>query len=446
MSFVYELNKKLVSADTAARVVKSGDWVEYSHFACVPRVMDEALARRRDELENVKIRACTSLIAPRVCQVDPEQKHFIYNSWHMSGAERKLHDQGLCTYIPFFFGECPDIYYRYLEPDVAIMQVTPMDKHGAFNFSAACSYSKAVCDKSRVVILEVNDRMPVCLGGNHESVHISEVDYVVEGLSEPLLELPNPKINEEDKKIAALIMEELEDGACLQLGIGGIPNSVGAMIAESDLKDLGVHTEILAESFVDMYEAGRITGACKNIDRYKMVYTFAMGTSRLYEFLDNNTSCAIYPVNYSNNPMIICRNDKVMAINSALEIDLYGQVASESVGTRHISGTGGQMDYILGAWYSRGGKGFICLTSTYTDHLGKVHSRIKPTLDPGTIVSCHRCAINYVVTEYGIAQLKGLSNWERAEALINIAHPSFRDELVAAAKKMGIWNPTNKLP
>lgn len=445
MSFTEEYQRKLVPAEEAAKVVKSGDWVEYSHFACAPPVMDEALARRKDELFGVKIRAVTTLFRPKVCTVDPEGTHFIYNSWHMSGAERKLHDEGLCTYIPIFYCEVPQYYQRYLEPDVAIMQVAPMDKHGFFNFGPSNSFQKAQCDRAKTVIVEVNEQMPVCLGGSHESIHISQVDYIVEGISKPLPQVPNPVITETDKVIASLVMEEIEDGACLQLGIGGMPNAVGKMIAESDLKDLGVHTEMLADSYVDMYESGRITNARKTVDRGKMVYTFAMGTSKLYEFLDKNPMLASYPVDYTNNPFIVAQNDKVVAINNALEVDLYGQVASESSGTRHISGTGGQFDFIYGAFRSQGGKGFICLTSTYTDKDGNLQSRIRPTLTPGTIVTCPRSATFYVITEYGKAMLKGLSNWERAEALINIAHPKFRDELVEEARKMNIWKATNKL-
>lgn len=445
MSYMEEYKRKLVSAAEAVKHVKSGDWVEYSHFACAPPVLDEALSLRKDELTEVKIRACTTLFTPKVCLADPEGKHFIYNSWHLSGAERKMHDKGVCTYIPFNYGESPDIYDRYIEPDVAMIQVTPMDQHGFFNFSTSCSFEKLVCEKSKIVIVEVNDQMPVCLGGNNESVHISEIDYIVETAGRPLIQIPNPVITDTDNAIARIILEEMEDGACLQLGIGGMPNAVGKMIAESDLKNLGVHTEILVESYVDMYEAGRITGACKTLDRYKMVYTFAMGTSRLYDFMHNNPLLAAYPVSYTNSPFVIAQNDKVTSINNALEVDLYGQAASESSGFRHITGTGGQFEFIYGSWHSKGGKGFICLTSTYKDKEGNLKSRIVPTLSPGTIVTLPRSATFYVVTEYGTAMLKGLSNWERAEALIRIAHPDLREGLIKDAERMNIWKPTNKL-
>ena len=208
-------------------------------------------------------------------------------------------------------------------------------------------------------------------------------------------------------------MKEIEDGACIQLGIGGLPNVIGSMLAESDLKDLGIHTEMLVDSMVDLYNEGKVTGNCKTIDRFKMVYTFAMGTNKLYEFLHNNPACASYPVNYTNDPRIIGVNSKVVAINNAIEVDLFGQVCSESVGTAHISGTGGQFDFIFGAFNSRGGKGIIGISSTFSDKNGKLHSRIVPTLRPGSIVTVPRSIVQYVATEFGIVQLKGKSTWER---------------------------------
>jgi acyl-CoA hydrolase len=238
-------------------------------------------------------------------------------------------------------------------------------------------------------------------------------------------------------------MNEIEDGACLQLGIGGLPNVIGSMLAESDLKDLGIHTEMLVDSMVDLYNEGKVTGNCKTIDRFKMVYTFAMGTNKLYEFLHNNPACASYPVNYTNDPRIIAVNSKVVAINNAIEVDLFGQVCSESVGTAHISGTGGQFDFIFGAFNSRGGKGIIGISSTFSDKNGKLHSRIVPTLRPGSIVTVPRSIVQYVATEFGIVQLKGKSTWERTEALISIAHPMFRDELISQARDMKIWLDRN---
>jgi acyl-CoA hydrolase len=247
-----------------------------------------------------------------------------------------------------------------------------------------------------------------------------------------------------DEAIASLIVSQIEDGSCLQLGIGGMPNAVGKLIARSDVRDLGVHTEMLADAYLDMYEAGRITNARKALDQGKMTYTFALGSRRLYDFLHDNPACASYPVDYTNRLVHISANDKVVSINNALEVDLYGQVSSESSGFRHITGTGGQFDFAYGAYHSQGGKSFICLSSTVADAKGTVRSRIRPFFSPGTVVTLPRTITHHVVTEYGIACLKGKSTWERAEALIEIAHPDFRDELVREAEKMRVWSPANR--
>lgn len=441
----WQYKQKLITADQAAAMVKSGDRIWYSEFAMFPETLDEALAKRIDELENLRIRSVSYTKVPKIVELDPERNHVIMEDWHFSRVSRSLHDKGLCNYIPISYHQGPRIVKKYDEVDYAFVMVAPVDPKGFFNLGTSNSVTPAYLTKAKKIIVEVNNSVPICLGGNSESIHISQVDYIVEGKNSPLFELPPAKPTEKDYIIAEYIMKEIEDGATLQLGIGGLPNVIGEKIAKSDLKDLGVHTEMLVDSFVDMYNAGRLTGARKNIDKYKMVYTFAMGTSKLYSFLDNNPMCAIYPVNYTNDPRIIALNDKVVAINSAVEIDLFSQVCSESSGTRHISGTGGQLDFIFGAFASRGGKGFICLNSTYTDKNGVVHSRIRPTLSPGSIVTVPRSIVHYVVTEYGIVQLKGKSTWERAEALISIAHPDFRDELVKAAEEMNIWTRTNKI-
>jgi acyl-CoA hydrolase len=254
------------------------------------------------------------------------------------------------------------------------------------------------------------------------------------------MEVPPAKPSDTDYQIAEHIMKEIEDGSCLQLGIGGLPNVIGKLIAESDLRDLGIHTEMLVDSMVDLYEAGKVTGNFKTIDRFKMVYTFAMGTKKLYDFLDNNPACASYPVNYTNDPRAIAINSRVVGINNAIEIDLFSQVCSESSGTRQITGTGGQLDFIFGAFNSKGGKGIIALSSTFKDKDGTLKSRIVPTLTPGAIVTVPRSITQYVATEFGIVQLKGKSTWDRAKALISIAHPDFRDELTRQAKDMKIWD------
>jgi acyl-CoA hydrolase len=293
------------------------------------------------------------------------------------------------------------------------------------------------------VILEVNPALPICLGGREEAVHISEVDFVVEA-DWDVPELPAATPSDVDQRIARLIMGEIEDGSCLQLGIGGMPNAVGTMIAQSGLKDLGIHTEMFCDSMVELAETGRVTGARKTLDRFKIVYTFCLGTKRAYDFVNQNPGCASYSVDYTNDPFVIAQNEKVVAINSCVEMDLFGQVCSESAGTRQISGTGGQVDFTYGAYRSRGGKAFLCMSSTY-DRQGTVVSRIKPLLTEGAIVTVPRSFVSYVVTEHGKANLKGMSTWQRAEAIISLAHPAFREDLTKDAERMRIWRRSNRV-
>lgn len=440
-----QYKEKLRTAEEAVKIVKSGDTIFCGEFINVPVALDEALSKRVSELENINLRGVCVSKRLKSIEADPERKHLIYDDWHFGGMNRKYHGKRLANYIPLTYHQGPRIINNYLEADVVFVQVGSMDEKGFFNYGTVNSLTYSHCHKAKKIIVEVNNSSPTCLGGTHESIHISQVDYVVEGNNDPVMQLKAAPPSDVDQGIAQYVMKEIEDGSCLQLGIGGLPNVVGSLIANSDLKDLGVHTEMMVDSYVDMYEAGRITGACKSIDQYKMVYTFAMGTNKLYDFLDENPMCASYPVNYTNDPRVIAMNDKVVAINNALEVDLYSQVASESSGFRQISGTGGQLDFIFGAFNSKGGKGLICISSTYTDKEGKKHSRIRPTLDPGTIITVPRSITHYVITEYGIAQMKGKSTWQRAEALIDIAHPDFRDELIKKADEMNIWVKSNKL-
>jgi acyl-CoA hydrolase len=343
------------------------------------------------------------------------------------------------------FSELPRYIREHIEPiNVAMLQVGPMDKHGYFNFGPQNIHSKAVCDRANTVIVEINEKMPRCLGGYEEAIHISQVDFIVLGSNPDLVELPVIEPTEMDKKAAQFIIEEMEDECCLQLGIGGMPNAVGNLVAGSDLKNLGCHTEMMVSSYIEMYETGRLTNLKKNINVGKMVYSFALGNKKLYEFIDDNPQCASFPVNYTNTPSVASMNDKLISINSAVEVDLYGQVCAESSGTRMISGTGGQLDFVIAAYESKGGKSIICLPSCYTGRDGVIRSRIVPTLTPGAIVTDPRSVAQYIVTEYGKYQMKGMTVWQRAEGLINLAHPDYRDDLVKAAERQGIWRGSNR--
>lgn len=447
MGFTELYNQKLVSAEEAVKVVKSGDWVDYAWCTATPVALDKALAARANELTDVKVRGGVLMWAPEIFKVENPAEHFIWNSWHMSGVERKHIATGASFYAPIRYSELPR-YYRDSEcpSDVVMMQVAPMDQHGYFNFGPSASHLTAVCERAKTIIVEVNENIPQCLGGFEHCIHISQVDMIVQGDNPPIAQLPaGGAATEVDQAVAKLIVEEIPNGACLQLGIGGMPNAVGSLIADSDLKDLGVHTEMYVDAFVDIAKAGKINGSKKNIDRFRQTYAFGAGTQKLYDYLDNNPACMSAPVDYTNDVRVISSIDNFMSINNAVDFDLFGQVNAESSGTKHISGAGGQLDFVLGAYLSKGGKSFICCSSTYQTKDGQLKSRIVPTLNSGSIVTDTRTNVHYLVTEFGKVNLKGLSTWQRAEAIISIAHPDFREQLIQEAEKMHIWKRSNKV-
>lgn len=438
---------KLVTAETAAGAVKSGDWVDYGWTVTTPVAIDKALAVRMPSLTDVHFRGGILMWVPEIFKIDDPAGHFDWNSWHMSGIERKAASQGFAFYSPIRYSELPR-YYRdsATPPDVAYFQVAPMDEHGYFNFGPSASHMTAVCETAGTIVVEVNTNMPKCLGGMEHCIHVSQVDMIVEGDNPDIAELSSGgPATEVDETVARLIVNEIPDGACLQLGIGGMPNAVGSLIAESDLKDLGVHTEMYVDAFVDISKAGKITGARKNIDRFRQTYAFAAGTGKLYDFLDNNPECMSAAVSYTNDIRQISALDNFISINNTVDIDLFGQVNAESAGIRNISGAGGQLDFVLGAYLSKGGKSFICCSSTFKAKDGTVNSRIRPTLANGSIVTDTRANIHYFVTEYGLVNLKGLATWQKCEAIISVAHPDFRDELIKEAEKMHIWRRSNKV-
>jgi acyl-CoA hydrolase len=426
-----------ISAIEAAGLVRSGDWVDYGVALCQPDVFDKALAVRKAEIENVKIRSCISMKSRAVLEGDPEGKHFVWFSWHFSGYDRKKHDAGISNYIPCNLGEIPDYYRRFIDPvDVAVLKTCPMDANGFFNFGAINLWHRAIIERAKLVVVEVAEGLPYVFG-EQNGLHRSEVDYVIEGDHQPASELPNPPPSDVDRAVARLIANEIEDGACLQIGIGGMPNAVCSVLLESDIRNLGVHSEMLTEGIINLYKAGHITGAAKSLNTGKIVFSFALGSRDLYSAIERNPDFHCCPVDCTNPPHIIMQNDRVIAINNTTQIDLQGQAASESDGHRHLTGTGGQLQFVRGAYASKGGKSFICLASTY-ERGGVRKSRIVLNLTPGNIVTTPRSDMMFVVTEYGLANLKGKSVADRAKAIISIAHPDYRNVLERGARENGL--------
>lgn len=437
--------QKLTTPEQAVKAVKSGDWVDYGWCTNHPVALDRALAARKDELTGVKVRGGVTMWMPEIAKADDAGDHFTWNSWHCSGIDRKIIGKGMGFFAPMRYSELPRFYRENVSVDVAMIQVTPMDSHGNFSYALAASHLADMLDKAKTIIVEVNQNLPWVYGLTGCEINIADVDYVVEGDNPAVAQLGGGgEPTDVDRAVAKLIVEQIPNGACLQLGIGGMPNTVGSMIAQSDLKDLGVHTEMYVDGFVDMALAGKLTGGRKALDKGRQVYAFAAGSQKLYDYVNRNPAVMAAPVDYTNDVRVLAQLDNFISINNAIDMDLFGQVNAESAGLKHISGTGGQLDFVMGAYLSKGGKSFICMSSTVTGKDGTVKSRIVPTLTPGSIATDPRSCVQYIVTEHGMINLKGLSTWERAEAIISIADPQFREQLIQDAQKMGIWRRSNK--
>jgi acyl-CoA hydrolase len=428
---------RAISAQEAAALVKSGDWLDYGFCLGQPDLFDRALADRAGDLQDVSIRASLSMKPRQVLERDPEGSAFQWFNWHFSGYDRKQHDLGRCTYIPMNFGEAPGYYRRFTPPiDLVCVKTAPPDAEGKFNLGCNTTYLKAMIEQARIVIVETCASMPRCLGPDND-LSADQVDFVIEGEGVALPQLPSAPQGEIERQVAARIAAEIEDGACLQIGIGGLPNAVCSLLRDANLKDLGVQTEMMVDGIADLIEAGIVTNSRKAAYSGRSVYSFAAGSQRLYRLLHDNPDFLALSVDLTNMPDLIARNDKVVAVNNTAEIDLQGQAASEAVGFRHVSGTGGQLQFVRGAYASNGGKSFLCLSSTYEKH-GQRKSRVVPTLTLGSIVTTPRTDVMYVVTEYGIANLKGRSVAERAYAMIGLAHPEFREQLERDAYNLNL--------
>jgi acyl-CoA hydrolase len=440
MDFSAEYKTKLMNPEEAAKLVKPGDIVEYGQVQMTPIKFDAALAKRKNELSDVKLYAGLNMTVPQCMAVDPEQKVFTYWSGFVATPARAFFEDGRAAFIPSHLYD--EVFMResglISRGAVAAIGVTAMDANGYFNCATAANYFRAMVDHADKVVVEVNTKAPWIFGdpnySNETQVHISEVYGIIETENQPLAVLPDlPVASENEKKMAQYIMEALHDGCCLQLGIGSLPNAIGTLISQSNLKDLGIHTEVLVDGHMEMYQKGIITGARKNIDKGKLVFAFVQGSQKLYDFVDRNPVCCARSAKYTNDPSIISSLDNMISVNATLQVDLQGQANSEAIGTQQISGTGGALNFTQGATYSKGGKSFLCLNSTRTVK-GKQISNIVPLING--IVTIPRSCVHYVVTEYGVALLKGRSVQQRAQALINIAHPDFRDDLARQAREL----------
>jgi len=426
---------KLTSAEEAVKLIKPGDCVMLPFANGIPPALLEALASRlrSGELRDIQIFGGLNVRDSSIYDYDLAEGMLMENNF-LGAQVRKGTQEGVFTFSPLRLSEFVPVLLARSCPAVIVQTVAPMDQHGFLSTGTDCEYIWEVFkrhpNKPRL-ILEVNEKMPRTFGNNQ--FHISEATALIEH-NTPLVSLPSNGITPTDETIASYIAEMVEDESCLQLGIGRIPSAVAQFL--KDKRDLGIHTEMMVDSMLDLYEAGAVTCAKKNFMPYRWVATFVLGSQRLYDFVNNNPMIEMLSTTFVNDPMIIAKNDRMVSVNATLEVDLSGQCNSESIGFRQYSGTGGQLDFVQGAVRSRGGKSFLTLYSTYTDKNGNLHSRIVPRLTDGSAVTVPRTDVHHVVTEYGIACLKGKHMRQRVEEIINIAHPDFRDQLRFEARRM----------
>ncbi|MBV6511596.1 MAG: Butanoate coenzyme A-transferase [Ignavibacteriaceae bacterium] len=424
---------KLVSAEEAMSVVKSGDKIAVHSNCAVPMRLIDALMLRKNELFDVEMIHVLSVGKLPYLQKDMEG-HFRHKSYFMGAEVRKAVAEGDADYAPIFLFEYPLLFARgIIKPDIALIQVSPPDEHGFCSYGVEVGITKTSAEKSSMVIAQVNPNMPRTLGDSF--IHISKIKYIVE-CDDPIAELPQgerdltPEQQNIYSRIGEYIANLIEDGSTLQMGIGVIPDSVLQFLTTK--KDIGIHSEMFSDGIIELVEKGILNNSRKKIHPGKIIAGFVLGTRRLYDFIDNNPLIEFHRQEYVNDPFVIAQNTKMVAINSAIEVDITGQVCSDSIGTKFFSGFGGQVDFIRGAAHSEGGRPIIALPSTTKD--GKI-SRIVPSLKPGAGVVTSRADVHHVVTEYGEVDLFGKSIRERVKALISIAHPEFRDELTAYAKQ-----------
>lgn len=421
---------KLTTAEQAVKAIKSGNRVVFGHCCGEPQHLVKAMMANREACENVEIVHMVPMGLSEYCK--PENaKHFIHNSLFAGAPTREAINCGRAKFTPCFFHEIPSLFTEKILPvDVTMCSLSPPDEEGYCSFGVSVDYTKIAAETSRIVIAQINEQMPRTLGDAF--VHISKLDYIVE-FNEPLPEAQPPAITDIEMAIGDNCAQLIGDGVCLQLGIGAIPDAVLSFLGNK--KDLGIHTEMFSDGAVELMKKGVINCSRKNLHQGKAVANFLMGTKKLYDYVNNNPFIEMHPVNYTNNPCIIGQNDNMVAINSCLQVDLLGQVASDTIGTTQFSAVGGQVDFVRGASLSKNGKSIMAFPSTAG---GGKFSRIVPRLNEGSVVTTSRNDVHYLVTEYGIANLRGKSVKERAIALINLAHPAFRENLEREMGRMGV--------
>lgn len=441
-SLVQDYEAKRISAEQAAGMVKSGQTIHLGGSANVAAIIDKYLARRAGELNDVTVKTYLDTINYAICQADPEGNAFNWCSGFLLGHVRPLSKQrGVGIYIPESWHFAPMVYRQTLHFDYFFIVTAPMDNRGYFNFGLTSGHNRSIADVADTVVVIEREDMPIIYGGYEEGLHLDNVDYVVRDDEFKTFCLPAIQSKEEDRMIAENILKAglIKDGSTLQIGIGGLPNAFLDCIAESGIKDCGLHTEMLTSKMVDLIENGVVTNSRKYLDRHKSVFTFCLGDRALYDYANRHAGFSLYPVDYTNNPTVIAQQPDMFSLNSAISVDLTGQVASEQVTAngrpRQISGTGGQMDFVMGTMLARDQKG-ISVLSLYSRYKGG--SRIVPLLEQGTNVTVPRSLTQYVATEWGVVNLRGLSNSSRAMALISIAHPDFREDLTRQARELGL--------
>lgn len=422
MSWEQEYKSKLCTAADAVQAIRSGNRLVLGHAAGIPTDLVDAMVANHAAYRDVEVVHMFCLGEGHY--MDPEMApHFRHNALFVGPNARKAVEEGRADFIPVFFHEIPRLFVDGTLPvDVAMVLLSRPNDEGYCSFGISSDYSKPACEAAKVILAEVNPDMPFIAGGDN-LIHVSKLTHIVES-SHPIYELPAGKMGEVEKAIGMHCAELVPDGATLQLGIGSIPDAV--LLQLKGKKDLGIHTEMFSDGVLELVESGVITGRCKTLHPGKMVATFLMGSRKLYDFVDCNEDVLMFPCDYVNDPTVIAQNYRMVSINSCLEIDLQGQVVSDSIGLRQYSGVGGQVDYVRGASMSKDGISIMAMPSTAAK--GTV-SKIVPFLTQGAAVTTSRNDVDYVVTEFGVAKLRGRSLRQRAQALIEIAHPDFRTAL-----------------